>query len=459
MKLLVLDFESYYDAQSYTLKNMTPVQYICDPRFETIGLAAAEDRDGPIEWIEGPDVPAYFRSKNPAEYAVVHHNALFDACISAWRYGWVARQTFCTLAMARATLYWRTASVSLANVAAALELGAKGTEIVAASGMTLAALKRAPEQYERYVAYAKNDVALCRDAFFTMLDLGFPTSELAVIDTVTRCAVQPQFEIDVALAAEHLDRVVVEKQVLLTKAMLAGLDDKDSLTSRDKFAAALRDLGVDPPRKLSKATGKLTWALAKTDKEFRALEEHDDPKVQAIVAARIGHQTTLEESRSQRFIDIGLTAWPRPELAGKIPLPLRYSGAHTHRLSGEWKINPQNLRRGGKLRQALRAPAGHVVVAGDAAQIEARIVAWLCGSQLLVDRPLRRRRGRLLLVRQRAVRPPRHQGRQARALSWQDRDPRARLRHGRRALQGDRADRRRHRHRRRRSAAHRQFLS
>jgi hypothetical protein len=51
-------------------------------------------------------------------------------------------------------------------------------------------------------------------------------------------------------------------------------------------------------------------------------------------------------------------------MMGLAPMPLRYSGAHTHRLSGEWKINVQNLRKGGKLRQSLRAPVGFKV-AGD----------------------------------------------------------------------------------------------
>ena len=46
--------------------------------------------------------------------------------------------------------------------------------------------------------------------------------ELAVIDMVTRCAIQPQFEIDVDLVARHLHDTVTEKQLLLTKAMLAG---------------------------------------------------------------------------------------------------------------------------------------------------------------------------------------------------------------------------------------------
>jgi DNA polymerase I-like protein with 3'-5' exonuclease and polymerase domains len=66
-------------------------------------------------------------------------------------------------------------------------------------------------------------------------------------------------------------------------------------------------------------------------------------------------------------------------------MPLRYSGAHTHRLSGDWKLNVQNLARGGKLRKALKAPEGHVVVAVDSSQIEARMVAFLSGCSKLIE--------------------------------------------------------------------------
>src|SRR5690606_16552646 len=63
----------------------------------------------------------------------------------------------------------------------------------------------------------------------------------------------------------------------------------------------------------------------------------------------------------------------------------RYSGAHTHRLSGDWKLNVQNLPRGGTLRRALKAPRGRKVVACDASQIEARVVAWLAGAQAMTN--------------------------------------------------------------------------
>lgn len=45
----------------------------------------------------------------------------------------------------------------------------------------------------------------------------------------------------------------------------------------------------------------------------------------------------------------------------------------------------QNLPRGGNLRRALIAPPNHSIVTADAAQIEARIVAWICGQWDLVN--------------------------------------------------------------------------
>jgi hypothetical protein len=145
----------------------------------------------------------------------------------------------------------------------------------------------------------------------------------------------------------------------------------------------LLELGVDPPLKISPTTGKQAFAFAKTDPAMIELAEHEDPPVQALVAARLGHKSTLEESRTQRFLNIANLGWPC-NLLGNMPIPLRYAGAHTHRLSGDWKLNLQNLPRGGALRRALIAPPHHVIVAADASQIEARIVAWLCGQDDLV---------------------------------------------------------------------------
>src|SRR4029077_6184820 len=125
-------------------------------------------------------------------------------------------------------------------------------------------------------------------------------------------------------------------------------------------------------------TGKDAWAFAKTDKEFQALLEHDNPLVQALVSARLGVKSTLEETRTERLLSIH-------HVVDSMPVPLRYSGAHTHRFSGDWNIHLQNLPRGGELRKAFKAPDGHVVVAVDASQIEARINAVFSGEHKLVE--------------------------------------------------------------------------
>jgi DNA polymerase len=147
--------------------------------------------------------------------------------------------------------------------------------------------------------------------------------------------------------------------------------------SNPKFAEVLRNLGVEPPMKISPATGKETYAFGKTDIGFKALLEHDDERVQAVVSARFGIKSTLEETRTESFIKISER--------GALPILLNYYGAHTGRASGGDKINLQNLPRGGELRQAIKAPEKHKLVAVDSSQIEARVVAWLAGETDLLQ--------------------------------------------------------------------------
>jgi DNA polymerase len=148
--------------------------------------------------------------------------------------------------------------------------------------------------------------------------------------------------------------------------------------SDQQLAAKLLFLGVQPPTKISRTTGKEAFAFAKTDKEFTALLEHPKPMVQALVAARLGHKSTLEETRTERLLSISRSV-------EQMPVPLKYSGAHTHRFSGDWKINLQNLVRGSEIRRAFKAPRDHVVVSVDASQIEARFNATVAGQTDLME--------------------------------------------------------------------------
>ena len=139
----------------------------------------------------------------------------------------------------------------------------------------------------------------------------------------------------------------------------------------------MEKLGVTPPTKVSLRTNKETYAFGKTDQAFKALADHPNPAVQAVVAARLGVKSTLEETRTQSFLEIASR--------GSLPILLNYWGAHTGRASGGDKMNLQNLPRGGALRKSITVPDNHVLVAVDSAQIEARVVAWWAGQTDLVE--------------------------------------------------------------------------
>lgn len=383
MKTIFMDYETYY-SQDYSLRKMTPVEYVLDPRFECIGAAIKEGVDGEAYWVDGVDLPHFFADQDPADTSIVTHNALFDMCITAWRYKFNPRLMVDTLGMARAALASELRSLSLAKVAMHLGIGVKGDTVHKVIGMNSVAIKQAG-LYDSYIEYAINDVELCAQIYDRLIKGGkFPARELVVMDTVLRCAIQPQFLLDQHVLAEHLHTIKSSKEQMLASAMMSsGVSDKSDLMSNDKFAELLRSLGVEPPTKTSLVTNKVTYAFAKTDPQFIELEEHENPAVQALVAARLGHKSTLEETRTERFLSIARLQWPdAPQ--GRMPMPLRYSGAHTHRLSGDWSLNVQNMPRGGALRRALIAPPGHLVLAADASQIEARIVAWICGQTDLV---------------------------------------------------------------------------
>jgi DNA polymerase len=379
MQTIVLDFETYYD-NDYSLRKMTPVEYIQDPRFEIIGCAVKAGTD-PAIWMTEPELRDYL-AKLPAKVAIISHNALFDMCIVSWKLGYVPHLMIDTLGMARAWLGHKLKSLALNSVAMELGLGVKGDTVHKVVGMGIAAIK-ASGFYEEYAAYSCNDAELCYQIYDTIMRQGFPPKELGVLDTVLRCAVQPKFMLDSYKLAEHLNDIRAMKQTLLGRC---GLSSRDDLMSNEKFAEALRTLGVDPPMKTSLTTGKETYAFSKTDPDFLELEDHPDPAVSALVAARLGVKSTIEETRTEKLMKIANLTW-QGNTAALMPMPLRYSGAHTHRLSGDWKLNMQNLpsRGNNKIRSALIAPPGHQVVTCDSSQIEARMVGWICEQENLVE--------------------------------------------------------------------------
>lgn len=371
--MITVDFETYYD-KDYSLSKMTTEEYIRDDRFEVIGVAVAVD-DDPPEWFSGTqkETAAWLNQFDWANSLVLAHNTQFDGAIMSWIFGIKPKGWLDTLCMARAK-HGVDAGGSLKALAERYELGVKGTEVVNALGKRRSDFSS--QDLARYADYCVNDVVLTA-ALFNKLLAGFPKGELKVIDLTLRMFIEPTLELNLPLLESHLVSVKDKKAKLLAAAQA----DRDMLMSNDKFAELLIALGVEPPKKVSARTGKETWAFAKTDEGFKELLNHPDPRVQTLVGARLGTKTTLEESRTQRFIDIALR--------GSLPVPIKYYAAHTGRWGGDDKINLQNLpSRGanaGKLKAAITAPKGYVIIDCDSSQIEARTVAWLAGQQDLVD--------------------------------------------------------------------------
>lgn len=378
MNLLTVDFETYYDKE-VGFKKLTTEEYVRHEMFHVVGVAVKEN-DGETVWYSGSMEEtrkwlAQFDWKNSF---VLAHNTQFDGAILSWHFGITPKGWLDTLCMARA-IHGVDAGGSLKALAERYEIGQKGNEVENALGKRR--VDFAPDELARYGEYCRNDVDLTYTLFNMMMlpgvGDGFPKQELKVIDLTLRMFIEPKLRLDLPMLEQHLEDVKIKKQELLE----ACLADRDTLMSNDKFAGLLKTLGVDPPRKISATTGKETWAFAKTDEAFKELASHPDSRVQALVSARLGTKTTLEETRTQRFIDIAKR--------GKLPVPIKYYAAHTGRWGGDDKINLQNLpsrgQNAGKLKKGICAPDGYILVDADSSQIEARMVAWLSGQDDLVD--------------------------------------------------------------------------
>lgn len=378
--MITIDFETYY-SREYSLTRLTTEEYVRDPQFQVIGVAVKVNSE-PAEWFSGTleETAEWLAQFNWQDHFVLAHNAMFDAAILTWVFGQRPKAWLDTLSMSRA-MFGITVGGSLAKLVEHFGLGAKGLEVHDAKGLRLEDFSA--DQLAQYGEYCKNDVELTYKLYQEMS--GFPTVEKRLIDITIRMFSDPLLELDVNKLVDHLKGVRERKEKLFTDAGIT----KEILNSNVKFAALLIENGVEPPIKISPATGKDTYAFAKSDSEFTALLEHPNETVQALVAARVGAKSTLEETRTERFIQIA----SRGHICGalrRLPIPLKYYAAHTGRWGGSDKVNLQNLpsrgKEGGKLKRCLVAPRGHVIIDCDSSQIEARVLAWLAGQNNILDK-------------------------------------------------------------------------
>ena len=105
MKIISVDFETYYDRQ-FSLSKLTTEEYLRHPDFEVIGVAVKVD-DGDTHWLSGEldALKTYLHANYDwANSAVLAHNTMFDGAILAWVFDIHPKLYLDTLCMGRASI-------------------------------------------------------------------------------------------------------------------------------------------------------------------------------------------------------------------------------------------------------------------------------------------------------------------------------------------------------------------
>lgn len=413
MTPIFIDFETFWST-THSLTKMLPMEYVMHPKTEIQSAAIQVDR-GPCRVIFGEEnLQRWADATDFSDVILIAHNMSgFDALVASWRLGIRPKMWGCTLAMARP--YYSKLGGSplrLASLAERLHLSSPKGSLEATNTKGRYLSEFTPEEVEAMRVYNKTDTILCSELFYKLLPLT-GKRELKIIDRTIRMLVDPQFECDTQLLEQTLEELIESrKEMLLSVAAFVAPKDRDLfaegappeaaedtierarkvLASAPKFAAYLESQGVEVPMKPSPSKpDKQIPALAKTDQGLLDLLEHDDPKVCAAAAARIGVKSTLLETRINRFLTAAKYS------GGDMPVALSYYGADTTgRWSGMMKLNQQNLpsvARDGNtivhapknaLRRCMRAPKGKKVVVADLSGIEMRVnhTLWKVPSSL-----------------------------------------------------------------------------
>lgn len=414
MKLVCCDFETLWSSKDYTLSKMGPIQYIRDGRFSAQLLGWRVNRE-PVQVCEHDDIPAVLASLHldaPDTITVAHNGNGFDFLIFSEIYGVVPSHTLDTIDMMRWCGLSSIINESHASLTAHFGTGVKRQGTVISDGKNWPQ-DFTPEEREAFKLYCMQDVEQCSENCFRMLP--FITSDMLTFDTITsHMAMEPAIWADGDALREY--DAALTAQTVKARSDLQHLFHFDTveefqknIRSAQKFCVMLRQLGVEPPVKVSEAKSKTkkaemeaagldtsdpeSWtvytpALSKQDREFVELQEHPDERVALLVRTRLENNSSIQQSRTRTFIR--MADYHRP-----VPVMLKAFGAHTGRYAAgntEGKsdsLNWQNLSKRNSamlpLRKALRVPKGYKLVSCDSSQVEARCNAYICQELPLLE--------------------------------------------------------------------------
>jgi DNA polymerase len=371
LQLLALDFETYW-AKDYTLRTIPTSLYVRDKRFKAQCLSVMHDGNKYPHILFGNDIKSFLQDRvDWSKTAVVAHHAHFDGLILSHHYGVHPAFFVDTLSMARA-LHGAYVRSDLDTVLRLYGYDGKLGDVLK--------FTKGVRDLDPVLASLLGDY--CRGDTMRLLAIAkkmmaqFPANELQKIDIFVKMFTDPVLRVDREKAKAELKK---ERASRTRKVNKAGVEP-EQLRSREAFADILRERGIKPPTKVSKRTGEVTYAFAKTDKGLITLLAEADEDIRELIEAKLALSSTIDVTRADALV-------ARSE--GNLPLPiyLNYAKAHTLRTTGGDKFNPQNFpsRNGDQLRQCIKAPPGYEIMTVDSGQIECRLNAWQAGQKDLLD--------------------------------------------------------------------------
>lgn len=420
MRIVVLDFETYWNSKDYTLSKIGPISYIRDSRFSaqlmsyivTDASTMTYDRVRVAEHDNIPAVLAALKLDSPDVVTVAHNGNGFDFLILSEIYHVVPRIAIDTMCMERWTGVSRIQNESLKSMAKFFQCGEKVEGTVISDGRKWPE-DFTPDERTAFIQYCRNDTEQCFLSFKAMLP--FMTADALLFSSITaKMACNPVLRLDDDMLTAYLNELsdkVTKARNDINKMFMFKSDEDflKAIRSSTSFVKMLELLGRKPPMKYSvaksetkrkklEAEGKTnlseedyavyTPALAKSDLDFVAMASDADECVALLVRTRLENNSSIQRSRAETFHALAKSGRPMPVMLNAFKAHTsRYTAGNSEGSSD--KLNLQNLSKRDPsqltLRKAVQAPEGMALVACDSSQIEARILAYVANETELVD--------------------------------------------------------------------------